>query len=84
MKVLRYISLWLLNTKRKLATWQMTAAANKSLGLYSSILDWDMLKEVDNPLGFNPFTTLFPSYEKTDQLLWNTVQVQRRREDAKA
>jgi hypothetical protein len=70
MKVLRYHCGFSIQNISYLAN---DCRSNKSLELYSLILDWEMLKEVDNPLGFNPFTTLFSSYEKTDQLLWNTV-----------
>jgi len=70
MKVLRYHCGFSIQNVSYLAN---ECRRNKSLELYSMILDWNMLKEVDNPLGFNPFTTLFSSYEKTDELLWNTV-----------
>ena len=50
--------------------------SNKSLvnaELYSLILDSEMLKDVSNPLGFNPFATLFPSYENIEKLFWNSI-----------
>lgn len=49
---------------------------SKSLALYAAILDWNMLKEVNNPLGFNPFTTLFTSYEEVGTLLWNSINAE--------
>lgn len=66
MKVLRYHCGFTIQNVSDLAN---ECRSNKALELYSLILDWDMLREVDNPLGFNPFTTLFPGYEQTDQLL---------------
>lgn len=70
MKVLRYHCGFSIQNVSYLAN---ECRKSKSLELYSFILDWNMLQEVDNPLGFNPFTTLFPSYERTDELLWNFV-----------
>nr|XP_024402110.1 uncharacterized protein LOC112295119 isoform X3 [Physcomitrium patens] len=46
---------------------------NEHLKLYSHILDREMLKEVDNPLGFNPFMSIFSNYGENDVLLWKTV-----------
>ncbi|KAG0610191.1 hypothetical protein M758_7G045200 [Ceratodon purpureus] len=70
MKVLRYHCGFSIQNVSYLAN---ECRSNNSLKLYSLILDWEMLKEVDNPLGFNPFTTLFPNYERADELLWNTL-----------
>lgn len=46
---------------------------NEYFKFYLYIFDWEMLKEVDNLLGFNLFMFIFFNYGENDVLFWKIV-----------
>ncbi len=55
---------------------------NKTLETYACMFDWEMLKEVTNPLGFNPFnlasssSSSSTSFESVSKTLWDMIYSQ--------
>jgi hypothetical protein len=55
---------------------------NKALETYACMFDWEMLKEVTNPLGFNPFnlasssSSSSTSFESVSKTLWDMIYSQ--------